>query len=243
MQRQRVRLTDQALVAVAVARAGARERPETVADLLLGLAIEPEGAAGRQLREQPSGLAALQKRVEAPLPALAPLGVAVDWAAKDADPRPAATGDLLEAALEAGGSELADLLDACGLQLVRRANSAGVPWPDAAGHPLETFGYDPSGTVFTPPAARAVARARAVAGGPAALVALLALEDDSLPLDVEALSGAAAAVDLAAGDLDAAVDAAVAAGMGGRVDALDLLRAALTVGGPDVRALVDAAAP
>lgn len=103
-------LTDQALVAVAVGHAHARAavRTPTVADLLLGLAQEADGAAGQFLRTSEGPLTALAMRSLPPR--LAPLDVARTWAVADRTPLPVWTVDLLAAVVEAGGTELRDLL-------------------------------------------------------------------------------------------------------------------------------------
>lgn len=176
-----MRLTDQALLAVTLGRAGAaREDHTSVADLVVGLAAEPEGRAGLLLRRQANAATALAVRAAAASPRLPVWRVAVGWAHRDVAARPLSTTDLLDAAVEVGGSDLADLLEACGYDLAELA----APTPEALsladavelGALSETYGYDPAATDATPPAGRAVSRSRAVGGGALALVAALAQE-------------------------------------------------------------------
>jgi hypothetical protein len=230
---QRTVLTDQALVAVALARAHAAGTARTphVADLLVGLAAEPDGLAGRLLREREG--AAIRLRERGALPRLAPLSVATGWAADDARPRAATTLDLLRAALEAGGGELRDLLDAVGLGDL----AAPVIPPEQAG---ETLGLRPPTDPepgLSAEAALAIARTRALAGGAADL--LLAIGRGPQADSVAPLPDLTGAV--ARGD-DAGLDAVVGAARAWRGDEPvttgDLVRAALAVGGDGPRSLL-----
>lgn len=248
-----MRLTDQALVAVTVARRHhATAGGPSLAGLLAGLAAEPEGAAGALLGRRPTAAAVLQERAAAAPPRLPPADVALRWAGGEVAPRPAATIDLLLAALETGADDLAEFLAACGYD---QAELAAAPRPSAApsvvaGRPdalAETFGYDPADPgLEVPAAARAVARTRAVAGGAMTLLLALDLEADTspqaVPLAVDlrdrivAMRTAGAPVDAADPGwdrgLEAVLDAARRSRLGpGRVSPSDLLRAAAAAGG------------
>lgn len=245
-----MRLTDQALVAVALARdaAAASGRWATVADLLAGLAAEPEGRAGRRLRARATAAAALAERAgSAPAPALdAVLRDAADKAA----PRPAGTGDLLDAALTVGGPDVADLLVAAGYD--RDLDPAGVaPWdPDA-----ETYGLavmdDPG---MSRCAARIVAQVRAGAGGAVAVILAVAaapdadgaalLEDpDRLALALSRLRERHPAAGTPGWDagLDAVVTAAARLRGDKRTTTADLVRAAVVAGGSGPVAVLEEA--
>lgn len=249
MERQPVpaTLTDQAVVAIAVARAtaAAAGRDPTVADLLLGLAAEPDGVAGRLLRRRESALAALGDR---PLPPrLAPLAVARDWAVADARPRPAWTRDLLSAAVEAGGAELADLLAAVGVDRAEVTPWAGLGGNETVG--LQAPGAGPPGLTLA--ASRVVARVRARAGGALDLVIALA-EDPAAPPglpDPETLAAVRAGLERGGTDgrwdagLDAVLDAARRWRGGQDVDTADLVAAATVAGGEGPGRLLDEAAP
>jgi len=184
-------LTDQAVVAVALARgrASAASRPASVVDLLIGLAEEPDGVAGRTLGERVSAVVALSAR--ALPPRLAPMDVAVSWALAEAAPRPGGTGDLLDAALQVGGADLADVLDAVGFGADRISSSQMTVssargdrqhaqaerdlflLAEADGAASETVGLrpptDPDRTL-SQEAALAVARTRAMAAGAVGLL-------------------------------------------------------------------------
>lgn len=252
----RVRLTDQALVAVALARRHARAggREPRVSDLVVGLATEPEGTAGRLLAGHASAASALATRSGTAPPRLPPLDVAVGWAGGEVGQRPAGTVDLLLAALETGSADLADLLERCGLPVAVLAGvqrPAAAPLRDAAeGDALaETYGFDPGGTEAEPAAARAVARTRAVGGGALTLLAALAVEaaiqPETVPLDTDELAGRFAALpdrgwrsvgQAADGDWDAGLEAVVGAARrirapGRPLHPLDLLRSAALAGG------------
>jgi hypothetical protein len=257
--RARVVLTDQALVAVTLARRHAGSGRATVAHLVVGLASEPEGAAARLLRPHDAAAARLADRLGSAPPRLPSVEVALGWAAGAVRGRPLWTTDLLAAALEVGAADLADLLAACSLELadLPEASPDGLTphaLLDRAGALAETHGYDPADATFTPPAARSVARARALGGGAVALVVALAAEHavapDAVPLDPDELAVRLRATRrpdvlwLPAPDerdrgLDAVVDAACRIRAAGRrVTPLDLLRAALLAGGRRPAALL-----
>lgn len=244
----RVRLTDQALVAVTAARQAAadRERHATVVDLLVALS-EAEGVAAGRLGAHMAALTRVATRAPAVSPRVAPLDEAVRWAAGDVRARPLSTDDLMAAALEIGGSELADALEASGLSPEalwpdeRAEGSVTDPGSDVA----ETFGWDPAGVGDWPlPCARALARARA-AGGSATALAVAIVADPQLPspadLDTVArrlrrLLGtgdwrAAATAHADDSGADAVREAADRAAPGGRVDPLTLTQATLMAGG------------
>jgi len=185
-----LRLTDQALVAVVLARAAAAAagRDATVADLLVGLAEEPDGIAGRVL--QGAEAVAVRLRTHPPSPRLPALEIALRWAADDVADRPLGTADLLAAAVEVGGSEFADLLAAVDGAWVAgrvddlpprpgpgRAARLAAAWGDRLGPGAETLGLRPPGDPdphLTPAAARAVAHARAAGSGALDLVLAVA---------------------------------------------------------------------
>ncbi|MPZ87799.1 MAG: hypothetical protein GEU81_06940 [Nitriliruptorales bacterium] len=253
----RIRLTDQALVAVTLARAGAEAsgHPPTVVDLLLGLTEEPDGVVGRLLREQQRGLLELRSRPRSPR--TAPLDVTVRWAVPEAAPRAVGTGDLLAAALEVGGAELADALEAAGVHLgadpvarpPRGESPAGCPglWDNPLSVANETVGLRPPtdpDPALSVEAALAVARTRALAGG--AVDLLLTVADGSqrdarataLP-DPRTLARAVQRLDArgapSSGSWDLGLDAVLQAARlwrgGEPVDTTDLVRSALTNGG------------
>lgn len=251
-----VRLTDQALVAVTLARVrAAREaRVPTVLDVVLGLAEEPDGAAGRLLVQHASSVMVLlaTRTVQ---PGLAPLDVAVRWAAEAACPRPADTTDLLGAAIEIGGSALRDTLATVNDPVSGLSRPAD--WHRSGELTRETFGMGAPGDrdeTLTPVGARAVARTRAAAGGAVELVLMLAddprdeLGQWNLPATDDLLAVLERlrqdGIPTAEGDawdrgLEPVLDAARHFGPA-RLPAADLLRAALLAGGTGPRALLDA---
>lgn len=229
------RLTDQAAVAVALARRLAAPQVATMAHLLVGLATEPEGRAGRRLRERPSAAAVLIERAaSAPAP---PLAEAVERAAATAGVRAATTVDLLDAAIAAGGSDVDDLLAVAGYQRDLDGSlcgDRGDDWFDDA----ETYGLQVGdATTFDAPTARVVAQVRAVNGGAVeVLVAAAAAPDAGVALaDPAALASAAARLRPSGegwdAGLDTVVEAARALGEGAAVTVRDLVRAALGAGG------------
>lgn len=240
----RVRLTDQAAVAVRLARLHAQGRDPTVVDLLVALTSEPDGAAGRLLRAHPAAAQALVERGAASAAAGAPLDIAVRWAAQDAAGRAIGTAELLTAALEAGGTHVAELLAACGApdDLTRRASEAG----GAAA--AETLGLtaDPGAAGLTPDAAAAVARTRAVDGRTVALLIAAARTAEgaaaALPdADMMETIAAQLAPELDKGDLEHVVSAARTWAAGRAVTCADLVRAAMIVGGDGPRILMERA--
>lgn len=241
--RRRVRLTDQALVAVTAARhaAAADEREPSALDVLVALATA-EGAASARLGGLMAGLTRLAERARHGSPRLAGVDDVLRWAGGAVTDRPLSTDDLLAATVELGGSELADTLDAAG---VPPDTLATEPDDDPTTHVTETFGLDPAGIQGWPlPCARAIARARA-AGGSATALAVAITVDPQLPAPVDPdtvgyrLRRAVEAADwrsaVLARDDDAGVDAVVSAAEGGGrngvVDPLTLMQAARMAGG------------
>lgn len=256
--RRRVRLTDQALVAVAAARrlAAQRDRQATAGELLVGLASEPDGRAGRLLRAQANAVPRLADEVERHAGALPPVETVVAAAADLATPRPPSTADLLATVLESGGPPAVALLEACGYE-PRALYRAAAPDDPASGARLssETLGLRPESEPdpgLTPAAAVAVARVRAAAGGAADLVVAVAESGASeagalLPCDAEDLSAHLAELRRRSprtewdGGLEAAVAAARAWHGSGRATAADLLRGAIAAGGTGPSALLEEA--
>ncbi|HEY8340241.1 MAG TPA: hypothetical protein VIK95_10250 [Egibacteraceae bacterium] len=250
-----VRLTDQALVAVAVARAQAGERDATLVDLLVGLAAEPDGAAGHLLRERPSAVAALQHQPPGP----APLSSALRRAGELAASRPAGTLDLLAAAVEVGGAAFADTLERLGFDPAELRVDPDRPRPwdlDWVAH-AETYGFDPRGDAeLSRPAARVAAQVRAVDGGAVDLLLALSASPDAdlgtlLPSH-DRLSDAAwrlrkrgRPADVPPERWDVGVDAVLQAARAWRsgdvVGPADLVRAAALAGGEATRTLLQEA--
>jgi hypothetical protein len=141
---RRVRLTDQALVAVAIARrlAAAGHGRAPAVDLVAGLAVEPDGVASQLLRGDAPAALALAEPAAGGAPhaaaanAPAALEALVGAAADAAGPRPPGTVDLLRACLDDGADELGALLDRCGLDRTRlradveRASGATRLWTE-----------------------------------------------------------------------------------------------------------------
>ncbi|CAN5764115.1 hypothetical protein BH24ACT14_BH24ACT14_03220 [soil metagenome] len=245
------RLTDQALVAVSLARAAAlaSERHATVADLLAALAVESEGEAGRRLRNRSSAAAALTERaVSVPAPLL---DTAVRTAVAHSAGRAATTVDLLEAALVVGSDDVADLLAGAGYD----RDLDGFLVDDVFGEPPgmgETYGLSPAGVPdLSEPAARVVAQVRAIAGGAVALLLAVAAAPDA---DGAALLPEPEALALARSDLerrgrgdqpgwdaglDVVVDAAAQLREGDQTTTRDLVRACLVAGGEGPKAVVE----
>lgn len=179
----RLRLTDQALVAVTAARrAGELDGREPAAiDLLVALATT-EGTAAVRLGDLMSGMTRLVDRARHGSPRMATLEDVLRWAAGERSRRPSTTEDLLAATVELGGSELADAVDAAG---VPAAALRREPPDDPATLVSETFGLDPAGEQGWPvPCARAMARARAAGESAAALAVAIAV-DPQLPAPVD----------------------------------------------------------
>lgn len=246
----RVRVTDQALVAITVARRAGEEhhRHPTAADVLVGLAAETDGRAGAVLRALPTAAARLPDRAATAPPGLPTLEDVVARAGAD-DPRPVPTGGLLAALLEAGGPDLVDLLTACGYDprgLYRAATAA-------AGFGIETFGLgsDPD---LAAGAAVAVARVRAAAGGAVDLLLAIAAAPDAaelIPEDPEGLAAALATLrrdgepERAGRDWDrglGGVLAAVRTWCAPPIGTRDLLRATVAAGGRGPARVLEAAA-
>lgn len=240
---RRVRLTDQALVAVTAARRAAAvdEREPSALDVLVALATA-EGAASARLGDLMAGLTRLAERARHGSPRLAGIDDVLRWAGGAVTDRPLSTDDLLAATVELGGSELADALDAAG---VPPDTLATDPDDDPTTHVTETFGLDPAGSQGWPlPCARAIARARA-AGGSATALAVAITVDPQLPAPIDpdtvvhrlrqAVDGADWRSTVLARDDDAGVEAVVlAAERGARngvVDPLTLTQAARMAGG------------
>lgn len=227
------RLTDQAAVAVAVARAAAPGDP-TVGHLLIGLATEPEGRAGRRLRERTTAVALLTQRAGGcPAP---PLPVALSRAAQHVGRRAVSTVDLLDAAVRVAGDDLTDLLEQVGYHRDLDGWLLGDPEQDWF-EDAETYGFQPSGdATMDRSASRVVAQVRAVDGGAIhLLIAGVAAPDGPQGPDPRALAEVAARLRSATGSWDAGLDAVLrAAGTicdGPVVTVRDLVRATLVAGG------------
>lgn len=240
--RVRVRLTDQALAAVSLARAVASSDQVTAAMLLVGLAAEPDGRAGRLLRDRASAAAVLTERAGAiPSSSLDDvLRHAVDAARK----RPIATGDLLRAVVEVGGTDVQDLLDHAGYDIAALMAPAGAS--DA-----ETFAWG-SDTELDAEAAVVVSQVRALDGGAVDLVLAVAetATGERLHLDAEQLRarralGLRSTPVAGAGAWDAGLQAVVQAAAlirrGDQTTAMDLLIAASVAGGEGPRFMLEEA--
>lgn len=237
------RLTDQAAVAVALARAVAQPGQPTVAHLLIGLATEPEGRAGRRLRERATAAAALLQHGDAT--PCASLDDVLAAAAAAAGPRAANTVDLLDAAITVGAAEVGDLLDAAGYQRDLDGWLAGDlmdQWFEDA----ETYGLQPQGDEqLDAAAARVVAQVRAVNGGAIeVLVAAAAAPDAGVAVGDPADLAAASVRLRGAGSswnrgLDVVTEAARTLRHDGPVRVLDLIRAALVAGGDGPRLVLE----
>lgn len=229
------RLTDQAVVAVALARVAAGRGEASIAHLLAGLAAEGEGRAGVRLRERASAAAELAYRASmTPAPHMECAMIA---AIDRAQGRAATTVDLLDAAITEGGSDVADLLDAAGYSRDLDGWLASDPVEDWFEHP-ETFGFHPAGDeVFDGPASRVVAQVRAVRGGAVELLVAAAAAPDAgiVAADPAVLASAAARLrnqrDSWDAGLDAVVEAAQTLAESDAVTIRDLVRAALVAGG------------
>jgi hypothetical protein len=239
----RVRLTDQAAVAVALARQAA-VAPPTAAHLLVGLATEPEGRAGRRLRERATAAARLRAAADAPAP---PLDAVLARAATVATGRAATTVDLLDAAIAVGGEDVAELLERAGYQRDLDGWLAGDPdedWFDDA----ETYGLRPHGDdLLDPGAARVVAQVRAVGGGAVeVLVAGIAAPDAGLDgPDPRILADIARRLRSDAPGWDAGLDAVLGAVVdagAGPASVHDLVQAAVLAGGNGPSLLLQLAA-
>ncbi len=217
MERQprRVRLTDQALVAVTVARQLPGSGRATVAQLLAGLAIEPDGVAGGFLAQPPSAAATLVERAGAASPRLPSLEAAVGWA-QPVPGTPVWTVDLLRAAAEIGRGDLDDLLQAAGYDaaalrsaLARETRGGGRHLlnlmaigevePTSPGHGRrdpETVGLRAHSDRLTAAAGLAVGRAAAQGGRVRHLVLALKVAEEPgwpPPFLLEAIAGTASA--------------------------------------------------
>ena len=240
------RLTDQAAVAVTVARAAAEAagQPATIGHLLLGLATESEGRAGRRLRERATAVLHLTQR--APGVPAPPLDTALTRAAASAGSRAISTVDLLDAAIACGGDDVTDLLEAAGFH--RDLDGWLVGGPDEAWFDdPETVGWSPTGDdLLDPYASRVAAIVRAVGGGAVEVLIAAAAAPAIARSDLDPATLARAAATLPPEDLwDAGLDAVVTtAGMlpdTGRATVADLLRAALIAGGDGPRRVLAAA--
>ena len=244
------RLTDQAAVAVALARNVAGGAEPTVAHLLVGLVTEPEGRAGRRLRERASAAAALIERAgSTPAP---PLAGALQRAVLAAGRRAATTVDLLDAATAGGGSDVEDLLAGAGYHRDLDGWLTGDPDEDWFEDP-ETYGLNPDGdNVLDRAAARVVAQVRAVGGGAVeVLIAATAAPDAGVDgPDPRDLAAVAARLnrnrDRSADErwdtgLQAVITAAETLHEGAAVTVRDLLRASLVAGGDGPRLILELA--
>ncbi len=166
MPRQRAQLTDQALIAVAIARRQ-RDADADLLDLLLGLSVDDEAHG--------PALVGLATRARPPLPALE---VALRWAVDDVgDARPLWTADLRHALMDVGGSRLAEHLDAhhLGHGWRRPAVVTDPVLADELGRSRETFGLG-GPDAWDTLAGLVVARTRALGGGPLHLALTLAVD-------------------------------------------------------------------
>ena len=239
----RVRLTDQAAVAVALARRAAGDASVSIGHLVVGLTLEPDGRAGRRLRERPTAAAIVADRVTTtPAPAI---DVALQRAGTRAGRRAVGTVDLLDAALAEGGAALAGLLDEAGYHRDLDGWLAGDPdldWFDNA----ETYGFDPAGTDSMDPAAsRVVAQVRAVDGGAVEILIAAAAAPESpqtgadprdLAVTAQRLRGSTNRWDVG---VEAVLAAAEALRGGDQVTVADLMTAALVAGGDGPRLVAE----
>lgn len=240
-----LRLTDQAAVAVAVAGAAAPAEP-TIGHLLIGLATESEGRAGRRLRERATAVARLLERAAAvPAPRLE---VALARAAERAHDRAIATVDLLDAAITGGGDDVADLLDSVGFQRDLDGWLMGEPKESWFDDP-ETLGWSPTGDeLLDPEASRVAAIVRAVGGGAVEVLIAAAAAPAVARTDLDPSALARAATTLSpTPSWDAGLEAVVATATmltdAERAGVGDLLRAALIAGGEGPRRVLEAATP
>lgn len=238
-------LTDQAAVAIAVARSAAKPGDATVAHLLVGLVTEGEGRAGRRLRQRTSAAALLvQRGGRTPAP---PLARALSHVGRLVGRRAVTTVDLLDAAIAVGGEDVTDLLDAVGYH--RDLDGWLVGDPDADWfEEAETLGWSPGpDETLDPAAARIVAQVRAVSGGALeVLIAAAAAPDAGMDdIDPQALAAAAACwpADTSTfnADIDTVVGAAELVTETAPTTVPDLVRAALIVGGEPTRWVVSRA--
>lgn len=241
-------MTDQAAVAVALARSLAGPSEPTLAHLLVGLVTEPEGRAGRRLRERASAAATLSERgATAPAP---PLFEALGRAATASGSRAATTVDLLDAALRSGGNDVEDLLAGAGYQRDLDGWLTGDPdddWFEDA----ETYGWHPDGEeTLDRSASRVVAQVRAVDGGAVeVLIAAAAAPDaDSLsadPRDLAAVAGRLGAGRPRPATWDAGLDAVLTTARtlcdGRTATVRDLVRAAVVAGGDGPKLVLELA--
>lgn len=249
MPRQRVLLSDQALVAVTAARRQRAQPAADALDLLVGLVSDPEGGVGRAWAAHGP---ALLERTRRARPTLPPLDVALRWAVETcpAD-RPLWTTDLAGATREVGGSALAESID--GIALEPLAPVDLDPLRAGGLHARETFGLGaPDG--FDALGGLCVARSRGAGGGPLHLLLTLAVDAP------ETLGGAAEtlqvvwhrqrrgepwdAVTRPSGDKPAALDDVLAGARRlaqGTAGAEELASAMLLLGGAAPTALLDTA--
>ena len=226
----KVRLTDQAAVAVHLARALAGAGRPTVGHLVAALLGEPDGLASHDARRHTGAGIAVRMSTHPGLsaPGLAPLtGALVAVPVSDV---PAWTVELLAAARRVGGGELEDLLDHAGVTLgapVRPHTTGELESMVEEGLPLETFGLGsrrPEG--ITVEADLLLARARALGGGSRWLLAV-GLQGPLADLDAETDRALRLLPEV---DADDVADHAVAVAEGPPVDVADLVRAVLGAG-------------
>jgi hypothetical protein len=238
----RVRLTDQAAVAVTLARNAAGAAEPTVAHLLLGLVAEPDGQAGRRLRERATAAATLSEHAagaQAP-----PIEAALSRAGAAAPPRAATTVDLLDAAIVTGGADIAALLEEAGYQRDLDGWLVATEWFDNA----ETYGFSPVGDdAFDRSACRVLAQVRAINGGAVELlIAAMAAPDARLDgPDPRVLASIASRLQSDSPHWDAGLAPVVAAvtdrTAGIRASIRDLVQAAVMVGGDGPRLVLQLA--
>lgn len=228
---------------MALARRSAAGGPVSVAHLLVGLTLEPDGRAGRRLRERPTAAAIVATRVGAtPAPAL---DVALRRAGQQAGPRAAGTVDLLDAALAEGGPALEGLLEEAGYQRDLDgwlATDPDLEWFEDA----ETYGFDPSGDpALDASASRILAQVRAVDGGAVEVLIAAAAAPESGRAGADPRDLARTALRLRGSTprwdfgTEAVIRAAHALCDGRRVTVDDLLTAALVAGGDGPRLVAE----
>lgn len=239
------RLTDQAVVAVALAHAVADGLEPTVAHLLAGLAAEAEGRAGFRLRQRSSAAALLHNQARtAPAP---PIDHAIAAAVQAAGRCAATSVDLLDAAIAVGGDDVADLLAAAGYQRDLDGWLVTSPTEDWFEHP-ETYGFQPDGdTTFDAAASRLIAQVRAVDGGAVQIIIAAAAAPDAgiVATDPAVLASTAQRLGTTGDRWDAGLEPVIEAAQtlreGAAVTVRDLVQGALVAGGDGPKLVLELA--